>query len=275
MTAEILSFETGRPAEITDGEPSLVVDVEGYEGPLDLLLTLARQQKVDLAKISILALADQYLTFIEAARKIRLELAADYLVMAAWLAFLKSRLLLPEPATADGPSAEEMATALANRLRRLEAIREAANRLMNRPQLQRDIFPRGNPESIAEIRHPKFTATLFDLLTAYSVQRQQRVLATVHLAKRTVWSLAEARASLERLVGMTEAEDWSCLDDYLLSYVVDPSQRATVFASSFAAALELVREGEMELNQKEAFAPLYFRKRPPQAAMPAPDMTVE
>ena len=166
MSAEILSFETGRPAELAaDDEPSLVVDVEGYEGPLDLLLALARQQKVDLAKISILALADQYLVFIEAARKIRLELAADYLVMAAWLAFLKSRLLLPEPATPDGPSAEEMATALANRLRRLEAIREASNRLMNRPQLQRDIFPRGDPEVIAEIRHPRFTATLFDLLT--------------------------------------------------------------------------------------------------------------
>ena len=177
MSAEILSFETGRPAELADDEPSLVVDVEGYEGPLDLLLALARQQKVDLAKISILALADQYLVFIEAARKIRLELAADYLVMAAWLAFLKSRLLLPEPPTADGPSAEEMATALANRLRRLEAIREASNRLMNRPQLQRDIFPRGNPETIAEIRHPRFTATLFDLLTAYAAQRQQRVLA--------------------------------------------------------------------------------------------------
>ena len=277
MTAEILSFETGRPAEVTDGEAALVVDVEGYEGPLDLLLTLARQQKVDLAKISILALADQYLTFIEAARKIRLELAADYLVMAAWLAYLKSRLLLPEPPTPDGPSAEEMATALANRLRRLEAIREAANRLMNRPQFQRDIFPRGNPESIAEIRHPKFTATLFDLLNAYAAQRQQRVLATVHLTKRTVWSLAEARASLERLVGMAESEDWSCLDDYLLNYVVDPSQKATVFASSFAAALELVREGEMELNQKEAFAPLYFRKRPSQAsgAMSAPDLSVE
>jgi len=275
MTAEILSFETGRPADATDSEPSLVVDVEGYEGPLDLLLTLARQQKVDLSKISILALADQYLIFIEAARKIRLELAADYLVMAAWLAFLKSRLLLPEPATPDGPSAEEMATALANRLRRLEAIREAANRLMNRPQFQRDIFPRGNPESIAEIRHPKFTATLYDLLTAYSAQRQQRVLATVHLTKRTVWSLSEARASLERLIGM--AEDWSCLDEYLLNFVVDPSQKATVFASSFAAALELVREGEMELNQKEAFAPLYFRKRPPQAsgAMSASDLSVE
>lgn len=273
MTAEILSFETGRPAEIADSEPALVVDVGGYEGPLDLLLTLARQQKVDLSKISILALADQYLAFIEAARKIRLELAGDYLVMAAWLAYLKSRLLLPEPPSPDGPSAEEMATALANRLRRLEAIREAANRLMNRPQFQRDIFPRGNPESIAEIRHPKYTATLYDLLTAYAAQRQQRVLASVHLAKRTVWSLSEARASLERLVGM--AEDWSCLDDLLMQYVVDPSQRATVFASSFASALELVREGEMELNQKQAFAPLYFRKKPPQAASAAPEVPVE
>src|SRR3978361_239194 len=273
MSAEILSFETGRPAELADNEPSLVVDVEGYEGPLDLLLALARQQKVDLHKISILALADQYLVFIEAARKIRLELAADYLVMAAWLAFLKSRLLLPEPATADGPSAEEMATALARRLRGLEAIREASNRLMNRPQLQRDVYPRGQPESIDEIRHPRFTATLFDLLTAYAAQRQQRVLANVHLAKRTVWSLTEARASLERLVGM--AEDWSRLDEYLLHYVVDPSQKATVYASSFAAALEMVREGQVELHQKEAFAPLYFRKRPPQStsgATAAPDV---
>src|SRR6201988_3250306 len=272
MTAEILSFETGRPAELSDSEPALVVDVEGYEGPLDLLLALARQQKVDLAKISILALADQYLQFIEAARKIRLELAADYLVMAAWLAFPKSRLLLPEPPTQEGPSAEEMAPPPASRLRRLEAIREAANRLMNRPQLKREVFPRGNPETIAHIRHPHYTATLFDLLTAYAAQRQQRVLASVHLAKRTVCSLSEARASLERLVGL--AEDWSCLDEYLLAYVVEPSQRATVFASSFAAALELVREGEIELNQKEAFAPLYFRKRPPQgeAAAPVPEL---
>jgi segregation and condensation protein A len=222
-----------------------------------------------------LALADQYLLFIEAARKIRLELAADYLVMAAWLAFLKSRLLLPEPATPDGPSAEEMATSLANRLRRLEAIREASNRLLTRPQLMREIFPRGAPETIAEIKHPRFTATLFDLLSAYAAQRQQNVLAKVHLAKRTVWSLKEARASLERLVGITE--DWSCLDEFLITYVVDPSQKATVFASSFAAALELVREGSMQLHQKEAFAPLYFRKRPPQsaAAMAAPDVPVE
>src|SRR4051812_8282772 len=275
MSAEILSFETGRPADLAEDEPALVVDVEGYEGPLDLLLALARQQKVDLAKISILALADQYLVFIEAARKIRLELAADYLVMAAWLAFLKSRLLLPEAPSADGPSAEEMATALANRLRRLESIREASNRLINRPQFQRYTFPRGNPEATAEIRHPRFTAPLFDLLTAYAAQRQQRVLATVHLAKRTVWSLSEARASLERLVGM--AQDWSRLDEYLLNYVADPSQKATVVASSFAAALELVREGDMELNQKEAFAPLYFRRRPPPSsgAATAADLSVE
>jgi segregation and condensation protein A len=277
MSAEILSFETGQPAELAEGEAALVVDVEGYEGPLDLLLALARQQKVDLAKISILALADQYLQFIDAARKIRLELAADYLVMAAWLAFLKSRLLLPEPAAPDGPSAEEMATALANRLRRLEAIREAANRLLNRPQLQRDIFSRGDPETIAEIRHPRYTATIYDLLTAYAAQRQSRVLASVHLARRSVWSLAEARASLERLIGMAESEDWGCLDEYLLRYIVDPSQKATVFASSFAAALELVREGQLELNQKQAFAPIYFRKRPaqPPPAAAAPDVTGE
>ena len=147
---------------------------------------------------------------------------------------------------------------------------------MTRPQLQREIFMRGQPEAIAEIKHPKFTATLFDLLSAYAAQRQQRVLATVHLTKRTVWSLAEARASLERLVGV--AEEWSCLDEYLAAYVLDPSQRATVFASSFAAALELVREGTMEVNQKQAFAPLYFRKRMPVAApdaTTAPDIPVQ
>jgi segregation and condensation protein A len=258
MSAEILQFEAAQ-AERAPDEPTLVVDVEGYEGPLDLLLALARHQKVDLAKISILALADQYLRFIEQARKLRLELAADYLVMAAWLAYLKSRLLLPEPPSAEGPTAEDMATALANRLRRLEAIREAAKLLMTRPQLGRDIFARGEPEQIIDIKHQKWTATLYDLLTAYASQRQRRVLATVHLAKRTVWSLAEARASLERLVGMSE--EWTCMDEYLLSYVVEPSQRATVFASSFAAALELVREGEAEVNQKEAFAPIYVRKR--------------
>jgi segregation and condensation protein A len=246
-------------AERAADEPALVVDVEGFEGPLDLLLTLARQQKVDLAKISILALANQYLIFIEEARKLRLELAADYLVMAAWLAYLKSRLLLPEAGPADGPSAEDMATALAYRLRRLEAFRHVAEQLLVRPQLGRDVFDRGDPEPIAEIKRPQYTATLYDLLSAYAAQRQQHALARVRLAKRTVWSLAEARAALERLLG--QATDWSRLDEYLLSYLVEPSMIPTVFASSFASSLELVREGVAELHQQEAFAPIYMRKR--------------
>src|SRR5450432_2906057 len=166
MSAEILSFEAGRPAELAEDEPALVVDVEGYEGPLDLLLALARQQKVDLAKISILALADQYLVFIEAARKIRLELAADYLVMAAWLAYLKSRLLLPQAPAVDGePTADELASRLRWRLQRLEAMREAAARLMARDRLGRDIFARGAPESVNVVKLRTQTDTLYDLLT--------------------------------------------------------------------------------------------------------------
>jgi segregation and condensation protein A len=240
-------------------EPTMVVDVEGFEGPLDLLLTLARQQKVDLAKISILALADQYLSFIDAARKLRLELAADYLVMAAWLAYLKSRLLLPEDSPAEGQSAEDMALALANRLRRLEAFRNVATQLMSRPQLNRDIFPRGAPEPIATIKQPEWSATLYDLLTAYTAQRQQTTLGRVRFAKRTVWSLAEARAALDRMIG--QSSDWTRLDQFLIAYLVEPSMVATVFASSFASALELVREGEAEIHQKQAFAPLFMRKR--------------
>jgi segregation and condensation protein A len=240
-------------------EPTMVVDVEGFEGPLDLLLTLARQQKVDLAKISILALADQYLSFIDAARKLRLELAADYLVMAAWLAYLKSRLLLPEDSPAEGQSAEDMALALANRLRRLEAFRNVATQLMSRPQLNRDIFPRGAPEPIATIKQPEWSATLYDLLTAYTAQRQQTALGRVRFAKRTVWSLAEARAALDRMIG--QSSDWTRLDQFLIAYLVEPSMVATVFASSFASALELVREGEAEIHQKQAFAPLFMRKR--------------
>ena len=257
MIAEDLQFITEPPERRAD-EPALVIDVEGFEGPLDLLLTLARQQKVDLAKISILALADQYLAFIEAARQLRLELAADYLVMAAWLAYLKSRLLLPEEPEPDGLSAEEMATALAQRLRRLEAIRHVAEQLLSRPQLGREVFPRGQPEPIAEIKRPEYSATLYDLLSAYAGRRQTQARAYVRVPKRTVWSLAEAREALERLIG--HAADWSPLDRYLMAYMVEPSHAATVLASSFAAALELVREGRLEMHQHAAFAPLYVRK---------------
>jgi segregation and condensation protein A len=257
MNAE-QEFET-ELAERSGDEPSLMVDVEGFEGPLDLLLTLARQQKVDLAKISILALADQYLAFIEEARKMRLELAADYLVMAAWLAYLKSRLLLPEQHPAEGLSAEEMANALALRLRRLEAIRKFAEQLMNRPQLGRDVFERGKPEPIAEIKHPQWSATLYDLLSAYASRRQIQSRSVVRVAKRTVWSLAEAREALERLIG--QSMDWSPLDQYLVAYLTDPAMHATVLASSFAAALEMIREGRLEAHQQAAFSPLYLRKK--------------
>src|ERR1043165_7214147 len=170
MTAEIVPLSSEIAPELASDERALIVDVEGFEGPLDLLLTVARQQKVDLAKISILALADQYLTFIEEARRLRLELAADYLVMAAWLAYLKSRLLLPEAVEAEGMSAADMANALAFRLRRLEAIRETAGKLFDRPQLDRHVFGRGDPEPIAEIKRPQWSATLYDLLSAYAAE---------------------------------------------------------------------------------------------------------
>jgi segregation and condensation protein A len=228
MTADGVKAESEFSPELADGEKALVVDVEGFEGPLDLLLTLSRQQKVDLAKISILALADQYLAFIEEARRLRLELAADYLVMAAWLAYLKSRLLLPDVNAPEGQSAEDMANALALRLKRLEAIRTVAEQMFGRQQLGRDVFARGQPEPIAHIKRPEWTATLYDLLSAYSHQRQKNALSRVKLAKRAVWSLAEAREALERLIG--QSADWTRIDEYLIKYVVEPSLAATVFA---------------------------------------------
>ena len=249
----------GRDGHDHDAEPALVVDVDGFEGPLDLLLELARRQKVDLSRISILALADQYLAFVESARRFRLELAADYLVMAAWLAYLKSRLLLPEPPRADEPSAADLATALALRLRRLEAIREAAKLLAARAQLGRDVFARGNSEQTRTDQEGGWEATLYDLLSAYARQRQKQVVNRVTLHKRFVWSLVEAREALQKVVGM--AADWTTLDAYLLEYAVEPSMKATVRASALSAMLEMVREGLVDLRQDKPFAPLYLRRR--------------
>jgi segregation and condensation protein A len=258
MTGEDFLIDSAAVAEgVADG-PALIVDVEGFEGPLDLLLTLARQQRVDLAKISILALADQYLAFIEAVHQ-RLELAADYLVVAAWLAYLKSRLLLPATETDLGPSAGDLAAALALRLKRLESIRAAAEQLVGRDQLDRDVFCRGAPEPIVDIKQPQWTATLYDLLRAYAVQREKRALSTVRLAQRSVWSLAEARHTLERLFGANQ--DWSRFDQLLIPYIVEPALRQSVYASGFAAALEMVRDGSIEVHQQCAFAPIYLRKR--------------
>src|SRR5687767_7039196 len=215
--AERLAFDDVDRVERAEGEPGLRVDVDGFEGPLDLLLELARRQKVDLHRISILALAEQYLVFIEEARRLRLELAADYLVMAAWLAYLKSRLLLPEPAKGEEPSASDLATALALRLRRLEAIRAAAKRLSEREQLGRDVFARGAPEPVEVRKEARWDATLYDLLSAYARQRQKQFNARVTMHRRQVWSVAEAREVLERLLG--HLTGWSSLDDYLLRYM--------------------------------------------------------
>ena len=246
-----------------DGEPTLIVDVGGFEGPLDLLLALSRSQKVDLSRISILQLADQYLEFIEAVRSTRLELAADYLVMAAWLAYLKSRLLLPEPPKDDEPTGEQLAAELAFRLRRLEAMRAVAARLMDRNRLGRDMFARGAPEVASVDSHVRYDASLFDLLTAYADHRQRTMVTSVRVMKRSVWALAEAREILERLVG--SLADWAPIDGFLRRYIT-PETRATVLASSFSASLELVREGRLELRQAGPFQPLFLRAAQPSEA---------
>jgi segregation and condensation protein A len=240
-------------------DPTLVVDVDGFEGPLDLLLELARRQKVDLSRISILALAEQYLAFVEEARKLRLELAADYLVMAAWLAYLKSRLLLPEAPKGEEPPAAELAAALAFRLQRLDAMRAAAAQLQERALLGRDVFARGMPEGVRSHNHGRFEATLHDLLSAYAQQRQRAMVGQVRLAQRNVWTLAEARELLEALIG--QDADWLSLDEFLVDYLAEPSTRATVRASSFSASLELVKEGKLDLRQATPFAPIYLKSR--------------
>ena len=261
--ARELAFETTTEAERGESEPAFLVDVDGFEGPLDLLLELARRQKVDLARISILALAEQYLEFIEAARRVRLELAADYLVMAAWLAYLKSRLLLPEPPKGEEPSAADLASALADRLRRLEAIRRAADALTERARLGRDMFLRGAGEGLETTSSTRFRANLFDLLSAYARQRQKGAISKVTLRQRSVWSLAEARDALERLAGA--AFEWTVLDDFLIQFCVDPTTARTVRASAFSASLEMVREGRFHIRQDRAFSPIWVRRREPVA----------
>jgi segregation and condensation protein A len=245
------------PAVVDD--EVLYVDVGGYEGPLDLLLDLARRQKVDLTQISVLALAEQYLLFIETVREKRIEIAADYLVMAAWLAYLKSRLMVPQAAGDDEPSGEMMAALLQFRLKRLEAMRRAAQQLMNRPRLGVEVFARGQPEPISIARHQAWEASLYDLLKAYAVQREQGLDNDYSPLLRTVWSLQEAREMLQRLIG--DNFDWVSLDAYLADYLGAPGERATVLASSFASSLELVRQGQVELRQTLAFGPLLMRRR--------------
>ncbi len=268
----------------TDARPeeSLLVDIEGFSGPLDLLLALARTHKVDLSRISILALVDQYLVFIAEARRLNLELAAEYLVMAAWLAYLKSRLLLPREKTDAGQqlSGEELALRLQFRLQRLDAMRQVAARLMTRKKLGQDVFHRGQPETVRTVRETVWTADIYDLLKAYADQRR-RTIKRVHVVrKRVVWSIKEARRQLEVLVGHGAA-DWVQLDLFLHQYLPPepaPGVTRSVLASSFGATLEMAREGMIEIRQDQMFGPISLRRAPPGAreqAGPPPEVVGE
>jgi segregation and condensation protein A len=252
-------FSTAGPDVIAPGEGELIVNLEGFEGPLDLLLTLARDQKVDLRRISMVALVDQYLAHVAQARRLRLELAADYLVMAAWLAYLKSRLLLPEPPAGEEPSGQEMADALQWQLRRLEAMQEAGVRLMARPQLGKDVFARGNPEGVIVVRRAIWDVKLFDLLSAYGHQLRPKDADTYRIEPMQFFSVEEAAERLGRMLGI--AIDWQSLEAFLPAGLTDPTRRRSALASTFVAGLQLAKDGSVELRQAERFGPIYLRKR--------------
>ncbi len=262
----VQEFQEDRPS-VSDrlAAEALIVDVDGYEGPLDLLLTLSRTQKVDLRQISILALAEQYLAFIEQAKSLRIELAADYLVMAAWLAFLKSRLLLPPDPTAEGPSGEELAAHLAFQLERLAAMRDVAAKLMARDQLGRDMFARGLTEDVTRVRRVKFTASLLDLMQAYARIRTRDDFRPFVLDRAAVMTMEQALERMRHLIGF--AGDWTDISSYLPDgWDVDPVRRRSSTAATFAASLELVKEGKIDLRQSDAYAPILIRKRTPRDA---------
>jgi segregation and condensation protein A len=233
----------------------LTLDLDGWEGPLDLLLTLARSQKVDLREISILALVEQYLAFIADAKKLKLEIAADYLVMAAWLAYLKSCLLLPKEAAAD-PSPEELAMRLQLRLQRLSAMREAGARLVASDRVGRDVFLRGAPEGLRVVKKAAWTAELYDLISAYGSIRARMEPAVHVVGRRPVMTLDEALTRVERLLGTRV--DWAEIRSFLPE-TQDGEYRRSALASSFVATLELARQGKLHLDQQSAFAPLYIR----------------
>ncbi|MAY85684.1 MAG: segregation/condensation protein A [Pseudooceanicola sp.] len=239
---------------------ALIVDVEGFEGPLDVLLTLSRTQKVDLRKISVLELAHQYLAFVQKAKQLRIELAADYLVMAAWLAFLKSRLLLPPDPTEDGPTGEELAAHLAFQLERLQAMRDAAARLMARDRLGRDFFARGQVEEVTRVRSVRYTATLLDLMQGYARIRTRDEFRPFVMDRDKVFTMEQALERMRGLIGY--AADWTDIASYLPEgWASDPVRRRSATAATFAASLELVKEGHLEIRQSETFAPIHLRKR--------------
>jgi segregation and condensation protein A len=248
------------PTEDRLAAEALIVDVDGFEGPLDLLLTLSRTQKVDLRKISVLKLAEQYLGFVEQAQSLRIELAADYLVMAAWLAFLKSRLLLPPEPGDEGPSAEDLAAHLAFQLERLQAMRDAAARLMGRDQRGRDFFVRGVPEDMAHHRKVTYTATLLDLMRAYAQIRTKDEFRPFVLDREHVFTMEQALDRMRGLIGYVG--NWATLVSFLPEgWDVTPMARRSSLAAHFAAVLEMVKRGQVVLRQSETFAPIELRRK--------------
>ena len=241
-------------------DEALIIEVDGFEGPLDLLLALARNQKVDIAKISVLQLADQYLAFMDSVRNRRLELAADYLVMAAWLIYFKSRLVLPQAEAGPGPGADEMAAALRWRLQRLQSMRDSAIRLMARDRLGRDVFSRGDPEPVRVIKTRKQSDTLYELLTSYSQQRV-RVLGhrVLQVVRAPILLIEEARARIERSLG--QIPSWALLSRFLPPGWGDGARRRTALASTLSAALELARDGKLEIRQMAPFGEIFLKDR--------------
>ncbi|EAQ10936.1 MULTISPECIES: ScpA family protein [Maritimibacter] len=253
--ADVLSVSERMAAE------ALIVDVDGFEGPLDLLLTLSRTQKVDLRKISVLALAEQYLAFVEKARHLRIELAADYLVMAAWLAFLKSRLLLPPDPTEEGPSGEELAAHLAFQLERLQAMRDVSARLMARDQKGRDFFVRGQVEVVERRKTISYTATLLDLMQGYARIRTRDEFRPFVMDRESVMTMEEALDRMRHLIGF--AGEWTDIMSYMPEgWGNDPVRRRSATAANFAASLELAKAGAIEIRQGETFSPIQIRRKP-------------
>ncbi|MCI4661540.1 MAG: segregation/condensation protein A [Neomegalonema sp.] len=247
----------------TSEHEALLINLDGYEGPLDVLLELARKQKVDLREISVLELAEQYLRFVAEAKKLRLELAADYLVMAAWLAYLKSRLLLPKIEEQEDIDPDQQAEDLAFRLKRLEAMKKAAEKLLAREQLGQDFFARGEPERQRVATRIDYTATQLDLLRAYARQRTKDNFRPLHVERGPVVAIDEALSRLRTLIGA--ALDWAKLESFLPDEWRDEAFCRSAIASTFAATLELAKHGRVEIRQEGVFAPIYLMHRDPQS----------
>ena len=256
---DISSTYTEQDASNQTSPDDLIVNLGEFEGPLDLLLTLAKSQKVDLMKISILQLTEQYLEFIEKVRNRNLELAADYLVMAAWMAYLKSNLLIPREESGEELSAEEMAERLKFQLKKLEAIRQVSQKLMNLPKLGTDFFNRGMPEGIRLIRTPEYYLDLYDLLKSYADQRYRTAYSSMTIERPPVFAMEDALVRLQRMIG--DIPEWTRLEKFLPHEFSNGKSARSGVAGTLAAAMELVREGVLEVQQLVPFGPVFLKNK--------------